>query len=204
MFGRNLSEVFQNVYREKGEPYNVETLDKLFTYWQDTYEREEYGIEWDEGTAKSAIRLYMYEQVQDLLQKADKKYGFRSEKENALKNFYKNNKIEKIFIPLNSFQEYLKLYNQVQREKQEELNKKQDNYQSHEEIKKKKNEAKQFGRPVSATPITILSKPKNKAKHESYDALMEKFPNDKYIKELVGEENLKRPRYAFEYGHYNI
>lgn len=33
MFGRNLSEVFQNVYREKGEPYNVETLDKLFTYW---------------------------------------------------------------------------------------------------------------------------------------------------------------------------
>ena len=204
MFGRNLSEVFQNVYREKGEPYNVETLDKLFTYWQDTYEREEYGIEWDEGTAKSTIRLYMYEQVQDLLQKADKKYGFRSEKENALKNFYKNNKIEKIFIPLNSFQEYLKLYNQVQREKQEELNKKQDNYQSHEEIKKKKNEAKQFGRPVSATPITILSKPKNKAKHESYDALMEKFPNDKYIKELVGEENLKRPRYAFEYGHYNI
>lgn len=146
----------------------------------------------------------MYEQVQDLLQKADKKYGFRSEKENALKNFYKNNKIEKIFIPLNSFQEYLKLYNQVQREKQEELNKKQDNYQSHEEIKKKKNEAKQFGRPVSATPITILSKPKNKIKHESYDALMEKFPNDKYIKELVGEENLKRPRYAFEYGHYNI
>ena len=61
---------------------------------------------------------------------------------------------------------------------------------------------KKFGRPVSATPITILSKPKTN--HDDYETLMEKFPNDKLVKNLVGEENLKRPRYPFEYGMYHI
>ncbi len=39
IFGKNLSQVFQNAYREKGQPYNVETHEKLFNYWEDTYER---------------------------------------------------------------------------------------------------------------------------------------------------------------------
>lgn len=56
---------------------------------------------------------------------ASKKMGFKSEKAGALRNFYlKNQNIENIFIPLNSFQEYIKLYNDVQKEKAKEEEKK--------------------------------------------------------------------------------
>lgn len=54
----------------------------------------------------------MYEQVEDLLKQASRKLGFKSEKAGALRNFYiKNKNIENIYIPVNSFEEYIKLYN---------------------------------------------------------------------------------------------
>ena len=67
----------------------------------------------------------MYEQVEDLLRQASRKLGFKSDKAGALRNFYmKSKNIENIYIPLNSFQEYLKLYNEVQGERASEAEKK--------------------------------------------------------------------------------
>lgn len=32
-FGRNLSEHYQNSYRERGPPTNIETVEKLHSFW---------------------------------------------------------------------------------------------------------------------------------------------------------------------------
>lgn len=122
-FGRNLSEHFQNTYREKEAPINVETVEKLFSFWSDLYEREEYGIEWDEDTAYQTIERYMYEQIEDLMHYAAKKLGFKCTKADSLFKFYQKNqdKVEKfIFIPMHCFQEYVRVYNKVELRKQEE------------------------------------------------------------------------------------
>ena len=67
----------------------------------------------------------MYEQVEDLLKQASKKLGFKSDKAGALRNFYvKSKHLENIYIPLNSFHEYLKLYNEIQGERASEAEKK--------------------------------------------------------------------------------
>jgi hypothetical protein len=60
---------------------------------------------------------------------------------------------------------------------------------------------KKFGRPISATPLTILAKHKNKNPHEQ---LYEKYRDDKIIKTLMVEDRLSVPRYPFEYATHDI
>jgi hypothetical protein len=58
----------------------------------------------------------MYEQIEDLMSYAKKKLGFKCEKVFMV---YQENagKIENIYIPMNSFEEYMKVYNEVERRK---------------------------------------------------------------------------------------
>lgn len=62
-------------------------------------------------------------------------------------------------------------------------------------------EVKKFGRPVSATPLTVLAKPKQ---HNDYADLIAKHPNDKLLNTLMREERLKMPRYPCDYGVYDF
>lgn len=57
----------------------------------------------------------MYEQIEDLMAYANKKLGFKCGKAISLLKVYQQNidKIDNIFIPLNSFEEYVKVYNEV-------------------------------------------------------------------------------------------
>lgn len=70
-----------------------------------------------------------------------------------------------------------------------------------EESKRYKSEVKKFGRPISATPLTILAKPKTKNPHEK---LYDKYRDDRMIKTLMVEDRLSVPRYPFEYGTHDI
>lgn len=116
---------------------------------------------------------------------ANRKLGFKCGKAISLLKLYEQNfeKIDNIQIPMNSFQEYVKVYNLVQQRKaQQDLLKTKENSKKIEQDKKKK-EVKKFGRPVSATPITVLSKPKT---HSSQlETLAQKYPQDKLIKTLM-------------------
>lgn len=60
---------------------------------------------------------------------------------------------------------------------------------------------KKFGRPISATPLTILAKSKSKNNHGQ---LYEKYRDDKMIKTLMVQDRLSVPRYPFEYGTHDI
>lgn len=105
----------------------------------------------------------MYEQIEDLMAYAHRKLGFKCGKAVSLLKLYEQNldKIENVQIPMNSFEEYVKVYNAVEHRKAEhELAQARSQEKKLEEDKKKK-EVKKFGRPVSATPITVLSKPKS-------------------------------------------
>jgi len=62
-------------------------------------------------------------------------------------------------------------------------------------------EVKKFGRPVSATPLTILAKPKTK---NDYSDLYTKYSQDKLVSTLMMEEQLKKPRCPFEYSVYDL
>lgn len=56
----------------------------------------------------------MYEQVENLLFHAEKKLGFKSNnsKGGALFKFFKENpRLEHVYIPINSFDEYVTAYN---------------------------------------------------------------------------------------------
>jgi hypothetical protein len=64
-----------------------------------------------------------------------------------------------------------------------------------------KSEVKKFGRPVSATPLTILSKPKAT---NDYTDLYTKYGKDKLVQTLMLEDKLKMHRYPFEYGVYDV
>jgi len=57
-----------------------------------------------------------------------------------------------------------------------------------------KEEVKMFGRPVSATPLAILSKPKNS---NDYGDIYTKYSDDRLVQTLMIEERLKKPRYPF-------
>lgn len=146
----------------------------------------------------------MYEQVEDLMTYANRKLGFKCGRAVSLYKFYTKNfeNFEGVYIPLNSFEEYVKEYNNMERKKmEEEENKAKENYNKQME-QRKKSEVKKFGRPVSATPLTVLSKPKTQ--NTDLEELYRKYPQDKVIKALIAEENLKKPRYPMEYGLYNI
>lgn len=60
---------------------------------------------------------------------------------------------------------------------------------------------KKFGRPMSATPLTVLSKPKNK---NDYNEYYSKYKGDKLLNTMMVEERLKVPRYPFEYSSYDL
>jgi hypothetical protein len=62
----------------------------------------------------------------------------------------------------------------------------------HENIKEE--EIKRFGKSVSSTPLSILSKPK---KVNNYESLSNKFIDDKLIKKLMSETQQKKARYPF-------
>ena len=60
---------------------------------------------------------------------------------------------------------------------------------------------KRFGRPISATPLTILSQPRTKQTHED---LYTQYKDDKLVKTLMVEDRLKVPRYPFEYATHDM
>ena len=49
-FGKKLSEAYQNAMREFGDR-KIETVSKLYNYWEGLYDREDYGLDWNEETA---------------------------------------------------------------------------------------------------------------------------------------------------------
>lgn len=61
----------------------------------------------------------MYEQIEDLLMYANKKLGFKCAKATSLFKIYQEaaSKVDNIYIPMNSFEEYVKVYNAVERRK---------------------------------------------------------------------------------------
>lgn len=61
----------------------------------------------------------MYEQVEDLMNYANRKLGFKCGKAVSLYKLYTKNyeNIEDIHIPLNSFEEYVKEYNSAEKKK---------------------------------------------------------------------------------------
>ena len=61
---------------------------------------------------------------------------------------------------MNSFEEYVKVYNAVEKRKVQHDMARTKSEEERQKQKKKKSEAKKFGRPVSATPISILAMPK--------------------------------------------
>lgn len=60
---------------------------------------------------------------------------------------------------------------------------------------------KKFGRPVSATPLTILAKPKGK---NDYTEVFSKYRDDKLVNTMIIEERIKIPRYPFEYSSHDL
>jgi hypothetical protein len=60
---------------------------------------------------------------------------------------------------------------------------------------------KKFGRPVSATPLTILAKPKAK---NDYSEVFSKYRDDKLVNTMIAEERIKVPRYPFEYSSHDM
>ncbi len=54
---------------------------------------------------------------------------------------------------------------------------------------------------MSATPLTILAKPKNK---NDYGEIYSKYRGDKLITTMMVEERMKVPRYPFEYSSHDI
>ena len=68
--------------------------------------------------------------------------------------------------------------------------------------KRKKSEVKKFGRPVSATPVSILAQPKTQ--NTLISEVASKYPQDKLVKTLLTEDQIKKPRFSFEYGIYDI
>lgn len=63
--------------------------------------------------------MYMYEQIEDLMNYANRKLGFKCGKAISLQKAYEQNldKLQNIYIPMNSFQEYVKVYNEIERKK---------------------------------------------------------------------------------------
>lgn len=66
-------------------------MEKLYNFWSDIYEREEYKIEWDEDTAMQTIERYMYEQIDDLMKYGKNKLGFKCTKAESIFKFYREN-----------------------------------------------------------------------------------------------------------------
>ena len=60
---------------------------------------------------------------------------------------------------------------------------------------------KKFGRPVSATPLAVLSKAKLP---NDYSDIYTKYGKDKLVNTLMLEDKFKMHRYPFEYGVYDI
>lgn len=63
----------------------------------------------------------MCEQIEDLMNYSNRKLGFKCGKAYSLFKFYSKNfeKVQNIYIPLGSFQEYVKEYNESERLKME-------------------------------------------------------------------------------------
>ncbi len=58
------------------------------------------------------------------------------------------------------------------------------------------------GRPVSATPISVLSKPKTST--SNFGELIDKYSNDKMLSTILHADKMKMARKAFEYGIYDL
>ena len=110
-FGKKLSETYQNAMREHPDQ-RVETVSKLYNYWVDLYNRDEYGLEWDETKVENDIRMYMIDQVATLKERYQKKVGYSESNGNKLLVFLKeNSKLPGVYIPFPSFEEYVYVYN---------------------------------------------------------------------------------------------
>lgn len=68
---------------------------------------------------KEDIRMYMMEQVENLLHFLEKKLGFKELKLPDLRKFYiQYMPIEGIDIPINSFKHYVEAFNEVMQQKE--------------------------------------------------------------------------------------
>ena len=65
----------------------VETSSKLYNYWSDLYDREDYGLEWNEDKAEEDIKAYMVDQVALLKEQYQKKIGYTEGNGNKLLRF---------------------------------------------------------------------------------------------------------------------
>ena len=74
-FGKKLSEVYQNAMRDFGDR-KVQTVSRLYNYWEGLYDREDYGLEWDQDKAEHDIRMYMVDQVVNLKDQYTRKIGY--------------------------------------------------------------------------------------------------------------------------------
>lgn len=112
-----------------------------------------------------------------------------------------NPKLPDIYIPPNSFRGYVDCFNLDRDTKLEQENKQLKENSEKIQNQRAKSEVKKFGRPVSATPLAILSKPKAT---NDYTDLYAKYGTDKLVQTLMLEDKLKMHRYPFEYGVYDV
>jgi hypothetical protein len=83
----------------------VESLNRLYNYWTELYDREDYGLDWNEDTAENDIKQYMVDQVLNLKQHYQKKIGFSEANGNKLLKFLAENPgLPNVFIPVHSFE----------------------------------------------------------------------------------------------------
>ena len=102
-FGKKLSEAYQNAMREFGDR-KVENVSKLFNYWEGIYDREDYGLEWNEDNAEHDIRMYMIDQIVNLKDQYNRKIGYSEGNGNNLLKFLVDNpSLPGVYIPIHSF-----------------------------------------------------------------------------------------------------
>ena len=126
----------------------------------------------------------MVEQVSNLKEQYGRKIGFSEANGNKLFKFYvENPNLQGVYIPRNSFREYVEVYNLYYAVKEEEAEKARIEAEQKEQTKRNKSELKKYGgRPVSATPLTVLAKPKSK---KTYEELYTKYRDDKLVNTLI-------------------
>ena len=95
-----------------------------------------------------------------------KKYKYHTSDPAKLKDFMKEKKnIPGVHIPMHSVDSYLQEFNTFHREQHQTEENQLKKKEEEREKRRYKSEVKQFGRPISATPLAVLAKPKE---HNDY------------------------------------